>query len=110
MKACGAETCWHVFKEPASLQRNKGLIKEIKAFKLSLTASYFLKNHPKLSFLWEEANLFKAVECSGLLLNTQTLHLFAANKLGGKQDKLKPSRDKSRSITCKGGPKVQRSK
>lgn len=50
MKAGGAEICWHVFKEPVALKRNKGLIKEIKAFKLSLSASDFLKNHPKLSF------------------------------------------------------------
>lgn len=109
MKACGAETCWHVFKEPVALQRNKGLIKEIKAFKLSLSASYFLKNHPKLSFFMGGSQFVQScwvfrrpVKHS----NTATFHLFAVNKLGGKQDKLKPSRDKSRSITCKGGPKV----
>lgn len=73
MKAGGAETCWHLFNEPVALKRNKGLIKEIKAFKLSLSASHFFKNHPKLSFLWEEANLFKPDKCSVVLLNTQTL-------------------------------------
>lgn len=70
MKTCGAETCCHVFKEPVAPKRNKGLIKDIKAFKLSLSASDFLKNHV---FFMGEANLFNTDECSGLLLNTQTL-------------------------------------